>query len=139
MEKKIVLSIKKPLKIMSYLGSLILAFFLFLALVEALESGGNPILLWGNVLILFSVGLVLPLIIHHQKIIITESEVQSKILFTTKKVSLDELVEVNFMGMFSVPKIGDNILNIDTRYDNRKQALDFFEGKVDISGAEKVK
>ena len=76
---------------------------------------------------------------QNQKIIITDKEVQSTVLFITKKIPIEELKQVNFMGFFGIPKPDKNTLNIDIRFTNRKRALDFFEGKVDILGAKKVK
>lgn len=124
---------------MSYIGSIILGFILFLALVEALEADVNNNLYWFYVAIIFLICIALPLIMQNQKIIITDKEVQTTILFMTAKIPIEELRQVNFLGFFGIPKPGKNILNIDLRFTNRKQALDFFEGKVDISGAEKVK
>ena len=140
MDGQIVMRVGKFWRLMSWCTIPIFGLLLFLGVVEALESESqSAIYQWGSVGIMLFVIFFIPYFTNKQKIVITDKEVIVTLIYEGTPVSVDSIEEVRFIGVWGIPKPKKNVLNIGPGFENKKAALDFFEGKAKIMGAKRVK
>lgn len=140
MADRIVLRIGKFGRVITWFSIPVFLLLLFLAIVEALETEVSGDLSgWAAVAILGIMVIFIPYLNLTQKIVITENDITVRMLFEGKPIPIDTLEEVRFVSFWGFPKPKKNVLNIGPGFDNKKAALEFLEGKVKITGAEKIK
>lgn len=140
MSNKVELSVKKTTKLMGWVFSILSFVLLATAVLMYGESPSEvePII-WVCFGVLVLAAIYLPYLNKIRGVIITDKDITVNLLYKGKPIPMDQIEEVHFISTWGLPKKGRNVVNIDTRLDNRKQAAEFLEGKVKVTGAEKLK